>query len=100
MGIEFIVFWCLVTWRITALLTTDTITGPMRDKLGVYYDEFSECKGRNFVARALCCHRCTSVWVALAVTAVCIQPGLAEFLPVVLMLSAGSIVINRITDGG
>jgi hypothetical protein len=99
MGTEFIVFWCLVVWRITTLLTTDTITGPMRDKIGVYYGEYSECIGRNFIARALCCHRCTSIWVALAVTLIFIQPALADFLPVVLMLSAGSIVINRITDG-
>lgn len=93
------VMWSFVCWRLTSLFVTDTITAPFRDKIGVYYDEYSECKGRNFVASVLCCIRCTSIWIAAALTALFIQPAPAYFVPIVLMLSAGSIVINRITDG-
>jgi hypothetical protein len=98
MELAFILFWVLVVWRLTALIATDTITGPIRDRIGVYYGEYSECRGRNIIARALCCHRCSSVWVALGVALVFIQPAAADFFPVVLMLSAGSIIVNRIVE--
>lgn len=100
MDITFIVFWSLVCWRVTSLLVSDTITGGLRARVGVYYDEHSVCRGKNIVARALCCHRCTSFWVALALTLLFVHKYDAEAMGlIVFMMSAGSIIIDRIVNG-
>lgn len=98
MTLPALIFWSLVVWRVTVLLVYDGITAPLRDLIGVKYDEYSECKGSNFAASALCCHRCTSVWVAL-LAVLFIQPSLLDIVPTILALSAGSIVTNRLVMG-
>lgn len=98
MTIELLVFWSLVVWRVTVLLVYDSIAAKLRDALGVRYDEFSEAYGTNIVASALTCHRCTSVWVAI-VAVLFIQPTLRDAVPLVLALSAGAIIVNKIVMG-
>lgn len=98
MTIELLVFWSFVVWRMTALLVYDNITSGLRAAVGVKYNEYSECVGSNIVARALCCHKCTSVWVAIAAV-LFIQSTLWDAIPMVLALSTGSIVINKIVNG-
>lgn len=100
MDLTFIVFWSLVCWRITSLLVTDTITSGLRARLGVSYDEHSRCQGSNIVARALCCHRCASFWVALMLTLLFVHKYDAEAMGlIVFMMSAGSIIVEKIVNG-
>lgn len=95
-----LLFWSLVTWRITVLLVYDTISAPLRDWIGVKYDEHSQPYGKNFFARMLICHKCTSVWVGLGVVVAFFWPPHAIILiPYTLAFSAGAIVINRLVNG-
>ena len=98
MTIELLAFWSLVVWRLTVLLVYDGITAGLRDRIGVKYNDYSEAYGTNIVATALTCHRCTSVWVAMAAM-LFIQPAPKDIIPMVLALSGGSIVTNKIVMG-
>lgn len=59
----------LITYRLTLLVTQESAPfealSRFRDWIGVHYDEFSRCTGRNEIAKALCCFWCTSVWIGL-----------------------------------
>ncbi len=87
----------LLTWRLTSLLVNED--GPFdlfvrfRDWIGIGYDEDGLCAGRNDIAKMLCCTRCTSVWVGLAV-ALLIPIG--NPLAIGFSLSAGSIILDRL----
>lgn len=87
---------CLITWRLTSLIVSEA--GPfdlfarIRDQLGVYYDEASQCQGRWSLARGLCCVWCTSVWVGWAVA---YGFRLDPWPLTGLALSAGTIMIDR-----
>lgn len=99
MPLEFVVI-TLMVWRISSLLTAERgpfdLLGKLRDTVGVYYDEMSQCQGRNEVAKALCCIWCTSVWIGL-VAALVFYPS--AWLLYGLALSAGAIVVERIVSG-
>lgn len=95
---ELLVFFVLLTWRITVLLTYDL--GPadvlvkFRDKIGIYWDEHNERQGRNWIARMLNCHYCASLWVGWFIALLWLRD--INFLIVGMALSAGSLIINRI----
>lgn len=99
MPLEFAVI-TLMVWRVSALLTAERgpfdLLGKLRDAVGVYYDEMSQCQGKNEVAKALCCIRCTSVWVGL-LAGLLFFPG--AWLLYGLALSAGAIVVERVVNG-
>jgi len=99
MPLEFVVI-CLMVWRVSALLTAERgpydLLGKFRDVVGVGYDEMSQCQGKNEVSKALCCIRCTSLWVGL-VAALLFFPG--AWLLYGLALSAGAIVVERVVNG-
>lgn len=90
----------LAVWRVSALLTVEA--GPFgllahgRDWVGVYYDDYSQCQGRNVLAAMLCCLRCTSIWVGLIVALV-FYPQ--DWVVQTLALSAAAIVIERVVHG-
>lgn len=92
-------FWIAVVWRITALLVYDTITAPLRDQLGIRYDEYNDCKGADGTDHLLCCHKCCSIWAAFVATVVFIQPPILMHIPVILALSTGSIIVNKFVNG-
>ena len=86
----------LLTWRITSLLVSED--GPAdlfarsRDRVGVYYDEDSECRGRWMLPSVLCCVWCSSVWVGWAV-AFLLQYD--DWLLHGLAFSTGAIMIDQ-----
>lgn len=92
-------FYSLAVWRLTVLLVYDTITAPLRDAIGVKYDAFSNPYGSNIVAEALTCHRCTSVWAAMAITLFFVRPSIRDIIPTVLALSGGSVILVRLVNG-
>lgn len=99
MPLEFVVI-ALMVWRVSALLTAERgvfdLLGKFRDFVGVYYDEHSQCQGRNELAQALCCLRCTSFWLGLG-AGILFYPG--AWLLYGLALSAGAIVVERVVNG-
>lgn len=99
MNLEALVIWSLVTWRITALIVYDGITAPVRDRIGVRYDEHSQPYGTNIVASLISCHKCTSVWVGLAICAFILHLTGLELIFTALALSGGSIIINKWVNG-
>lgn len=64
----------LVVWRIASLISHEEgpfdIFSRVRYKAGVRYDEKSNEFGKNNLSRGILCLWCTSVWVALPVSAV------------------------------
>lgn len=100
MSLPEIVFWSLAVWRLTVLFVYDGITAPIRDRAGVRYDEHSEAHGTNFVSSMLACHRCFSVWAAGFIALLFIRPEPLTFVPIVLVLSAGSIILNKVFNDG
>lgn len=86
----------LVTWRLTALVYTERgpfdLFGKFRAWVGVYSELDPEqgevCKGRNEIAKALCCYWCSSVWLAALVTFILQAPALHLFA-----YSAGAIIL-------
>lgn len=91
-------FYILLTWRITALITYDKgphdVLARIRATIGVYYDEHSIRRGKNWVADMLNCHFCASLWIGLIVAALWIQDW--SFIAVGFVLSAGSLIVNQI----
>jgi hypothetical protein len=87
----------LATWRFSSLLSNPRERGPfdlfgkLRELVGVYYDEYSQCQGKNELAKALCCVWCTSVWVGLILARGKVIRGLAY--------SAAAIVVERLVEG-
>jgi hypothetical protein len=91
-------FYILLTWRLTVLLTFDL--GPadvlvkIRATIGVYYDEYSERQGRNWIAKMLNCHFCASLWIGWFISLLWLRDW--SFIIVGLVLSAGSLIINGV----
>ena len=98
--LEFLVV-TLAVWRISALLTAERgpydVLGRLRDTIGVYFDEMSQCQGMNEVAKALCCIRCTSVWIGILAGVILFREA---WLLYGLALSAGAIVVERVVNNG
>lgn len=96
MNWEKLLFATLLTWRITHFWVRET--GPFnvgnraRRAIGLYYDEYSECQGKNEIAKALCCFHCSSVWIAGAV--VWWQWGIVDIART-LVVSAAAIVLDE-----
>lgn len=89
----------MVTWRITSLLVAENgplhIFARLRDVLGVSYDEHSRCVSHNPIAEALCCFKCTSIWIALLVViAWMYSPDPLIFIARVAALSTIAILIQ------
>lgn len=94
------IFWVAVVWRVTALLVYDSIAEPFRRFTGVKYNEFSDCKDKSGADHVLCCHKCTSIWVALTAVALFIQPTTMQYgILITLALSTGSIIVNKLVNG-
>ncbi len=91
-------FFILLTWRITVLATYDLgpadVLAKIRSRFGVYYDEYNNRQGRNWIAKALNCPYCASLWIGWFVAAVWLKDWSA--LVVGLVLSAGSLIIHRL----
>lgn len=93
-----IVVFSLLTWRLTMLAIYDKLPGNLavriRGRMGVYYDEFSNCQGRNWIAQALCCPWCTSIWIGWLVALAWQRDW--NFIWLGLVLSAGTLIIDRL----
>lgn len=91
-SVSALLVYSLVVWRAASLLVDES--GPwrvfeqLRDKLGVTYDEFSQCH------HVLCCTWCTSVWLALALALITGEHILTAFAA-----SAGAILIGALIHG-
>jgi len=92
----------LATWRITSLLYTED--GPyftfarLRQRLGIYYDEYGKRQATTEIGKAFNCPACLSVWIggAIALSYIIIPAWL--YLP--LALSAGAIIVERYVSNG
>lgn len=93
----------LAVWRLTSLLFRED--GPfdiflkLRSFIGVYYDEYSQPRGRNVVALAFTCFWCLSMWIALA--AVLFANNSANIRWFVIewfAVSAGAIFIDEVIE--
>jgi hypothetical protein len=94
--IAIILLGSLATWRVTSLLIYEAgpfdVFARLRDRLDISYDERSNCYTRWRLAEALCCFKCSSVWVALPVAL--ILDWRVSWL-YWLAISAGAIMIDR-----
>lgn len=94
--LELVVF-SLLTWRLSSLLAKED--GPfelfarLRDRVGVRFDDYSHCIGKNVVAQGLCCVWCSSVWVGWFI-ALLVEWRTAVYMG--LVYSAGAIVVDRV----
>lgn len=96
-------FWFLVAglavWRITNIIQKEEIASPVRQSLGVVEPDGEDpdywIYPDNFVGKLLHCFWCGSVWIAGAVTILCIL-----FPPLILpfALSALAILIKSWID--
>lgn len=93
-----LLFFVLLTWRITVLITFDRgpadVLARFRSIMGVTYDEFSQRQATNWFAEMLNCHFCSSFWIGLAVALVWYKDW--SFIIVGLALSAGSLIVDSI----
>lgn len=93
-----LLFFVLLTWRITVLITWDRgpadVLSRFRSIMGVYYDEFSNRKASNWFAELLNCHFCSSFWIGMLVALVWYKDW--SFIIVGLVLSGGSLIIDTI----
>jgi len=89
----------LLTWRLTNLCVNEP--GPhdvfdhFRDAMGIEYDEFSLCVGKNQFAQAFCCWLCASVWVGFAIALIHRENPIKG-----LSYSAGAILVNEVMSFG
>ncbi len=98
----------LATWRISSLLVDPEDDGPwdmfgkFRQLMGVKYDEQTGIYyGRNFIAQALLCVWCSSVYVGTAFTiGHFIEPDVTFIIAFPFALSTGAIVIDRLVNNG
>lgn len=73
----------LVAYRIWRILGADTLTQPIRDRMGGWPLELVECVW------------CSGTWIALAVTLIGAAMGLVA-LPVVVVWLAASTIVGAI----
>jgi hypothetical protein len=99
--LEFVVF-ALATWRLSSLLSAED--GPwgmfaeLRRFMGVRYDDHSIPYGTTMPSKLLACVWCLSVWVgAFWALLWWLWPGVSFWLAAPLALSAGAIVVEKIT---
>lgn len=89
----------LTVWRLTALLTTEdgpfSLIAYFRDAIGVRFDEHSRPYGRNEVAKAFLCFKCTSFWLGLTISALQGHTMLDGFLTG-LAYSGATILLERL----
>lgn len=90
------------TWRITSLLYAEdgpyAVFAYLRQRLGIYYDEYGKRQADNELGKMFNCPACLSVWVGLflALSYLIISPWL--WLP--LALSTVSILIEGVVSRG
>lgn len=93
-----LVFFSLLTWRITVLATFDRGPGDVLTKfrsiIGIVYDERSNRQSTTMLGEILNCHFCASMWIGWIVALVWLQDW--KFIIVGLALSAGSLIISAI----
>lgn len=91
----------LATWRIASLLAQED--GPfdlferLRVLAGTRYNQQSEPVGLTPLAQGLLCVWCTSVWVGALMTLAYWRDTRVVWLAMPLALSAGAILIQRLT---
>lgn len=96
----------LATWRMASLLTQEY--GPwdmfkrLRESVGIEHDEDGnvEMVPESFLAGALSCVWCCSVWVAFGLT-LCwlILPETTLILAIPFAIAAGAVVVERSVGG-
>lgn len=93
----------IATWRLTRLIVKEDgpfdLIGKFRDFIGVYYDEKSQCVGRNVFAKGLCCMKCTSVWAAIPFAIVTQPMDVGHFAVLILAYSGAALMIDRWYEG-
>lgn len=108
MLVNFIIV-ALAAYRVSDMLADPFQEGPFgillkfRDKVGVYFDEYSTAQGRNNFSRGLLCQYCNSVWVGLVFTVIILGLSLVDFPIWVVFLpfaiSGFVVMIKEFTDG-
>lgn len=94
----------LATWRISSLLANEMgpadILESFRHRVGVRYDERNNRYGQNIVAEAMICVWCISIWIGIFLGLVWTFNGMAATtIAVPFALSAGAIIVEKITNG-
>ena len=88
----------LITWRLTSLAVVENgpkdILAKAREAAGVRFDEFSRCQSDTWIGSALCCVKCSSVWVGWLVGLV-LERNLWRAFWFGLAYSAGALQIER-----
>lgn len=89
-------FWFLIaglaTWRITNIIQREEIASPVRRSLGVFEPDGEDpdhwIYPDNFIGKVLHCFWCGSVWVAGAMTVLCLI-----FPPLILPFAVSALAI-------
>lgn len=93
----------LATWRISSLLVNEdgpwTIFERLRHFIGVRYNADSEKIGTNALSELFTCVWCMSPWIGLLWTIVwSLWPQPVLWIATPLALSAGAIIVDKVTD--
>jgi Protein of unknown function (DUF1360) len=92
-------------WRMTVMINREA--GPLdllakaRHLIGIRYTSMSQCYAENVIGRMVCCRKCLSIWVALALVLIAL-PGISwrEVIVYTLAWSGGAILVDRWEAGG
>lgn len=104
--LEFLIL-SLATWRLSSLLVEPEDDGPwelfgkFRQLMGVKHDENTGLfYGKNFIAQALLCVWCISIWVGLGLGITYLMWGdPAVYFAFPFALSGAAIIVERIVNG-
>lgn len=103
--LELTIIALFATYRLTQLLNNES--GPrdifvrLRSRLGVKFDEYSNPYGTTWVADAILCFYCLSIWVALGVSGLLIIAQALNVLPFAVgilfpfALSGGAVYLKK-----
>lgn len=92
----------LATWRVSKLLADEDgpagILAKFRGFIGVYYDDYSNKKGKNTLAELFTCVWCLSVWVGLIMSFFSpTSTNIIDYFITALGLSAVAIIVDSVT---
>jgi len=90
----------LATWRLSSLIAGED--GPwniflrLRLKLGFEYDKHSKLIAKTELAKGMECPYCNSIWIASFLVLPLVSNPI-EWLYYLLAVSAGAIIVDKIT---
>ena len=91
----------LATWRMASLLSNEDgpwdMLAKLRHLVGVRPDERGVPYGTNTLAKGILCGWCSSVWIGLLWAVLYYLWPCVWWLALPLALSAGAIVVDRVT---